>query len=72
MTRPNELFERSDANPILTVADVPYPANSVFNPGAARIGDEVILLIRVEDMRGISRPARRPQPRRRQGLAVRS
>jgi predicted GH43/DUF377 family glycosyl hydrolase len=48
------LFRRSSANPILTAADVPYPANSVFNPGAARVGDETILLVRVEDLRGIS------------------
>ena len=48
------LFRRSEANPILTVADVPYPANSVFNPGAARVGDETVLLARVEDLRGIS------------------
>ena len=33
---------------------MPYPANSVFNPGAARVGDETILLVRVEDLRGIS------------------
>ena len=45
---------RSAANPILTAADVPYPANTVFNPGAARVGDETILLVRVEDLRGIS------------------
>ena len=45
---------RSEANPILTAADVPYPANSIFNPGAARVGDETILLVRVEDLRGIS------------------
>jgi predicted GH43/DUF377 family glycosyl hydrolase len=51
---PPALFTRSGANPILTRADVPYPANSVFNPGAARVGDEVVLLVRVEDLRGIS------------------
>jgi predicted GH43/DUF377 family glycosyl hydrolase len=56
MTRPQDamLFLRSEANPILTAVDVPYPVNSVFNPGAARIGDETILLVRVEDLRGIS------------------
>ena len=48
------LFRRSAANPIMTAADVPYPANSVFNPGAARVGDETLLLARVEDLRGIS------------------
>ena len=54
MTRPEPLFRRHPANPILTAADVPYPANSVFNPAAARVGDETILLVRVEDLRGIS------------------
>jgi predicted GH43/DUF377 family glycosyl hydrolase len=54
MTRPPDLFVRSDANPILTVADLPYAANSIFNPGAARVGDQTVLLLRVEDLRGIS------------------
>ena len=54
VTRPEPLFPRAAANPILTAADVPYPANSVFNPGAARVADETILLVRVEDLRGIS------------------
>lgn len=54
MTVPEPLFRRSSHNPILTIANLPYPANSVFNPGAARVGDETILLTRVEDLRGIS------------------
>jgi predicted GH43/DUF377 family glycosyl hydrolase len=54
VTRPEELFRRSDANPILTVADLPYQANSVFNPAAAHVDGETVLLARVEDMRGIS------------------
>jgi len=56
VNRPHDamLFVRSEANPILTVADVPYPSNTVFNPGAARVGEETILLVRVEDLRGIS------------------
>ena len=48
------LFKRSPANPILTADDVPYAANSIFNPGAARVGNETILLARIEDLRGIS------------------
>ena len=48
------LFRRSAHNPILTAADVPYPANSVFNPAAARLEGEAVLLVRVEDLRGIS------------------
>jgi len=49
-----ELFQRSPANPVLTAADWPYPVNTVFNPGATQVGDETVLLIRVEDRRGIS------------------
>ncbi|RPJ47608.1 MAG: glycosidase [Candidatus Latescibacterota bacterium] len=49
------LFRRHKLNPILTAADWPYPANSVFNPGAAMLPDgTTLLLCRVEDRRGIS------------------
>ena len=54
MTRVAPLFERSARNPILTAGDMPYPANTVFNPGAAIVDGETLLLVRVEDMRGIS------------------
>ena len=54
MTTTPEHFRRSESNPILTAADLPYPANSIFNPGAARVGDETVLLVRAEDLRGIS------------------
>jgi predicted GH43/DUF377 family glycosyl hydrolase len=49
-----ELFTRHRQNPILTVADLAYPANTVFNPAAVQVGDETILLLRVEDRRGHS------------------
>lgn len=49
-----ELFVRYPGNPILTAADWPYPANSVFNAGACQSGSETILLARVEDRRGHS------------------
>jgi predicted GH43/DUF377 family glycosyl hydrolase len=49
------LFRRYEHNPILTVNDWPYPANSVFNAGATPLpGGETLLLARVEDRRGIS------------------
>ena len=48
------LFRRHPANPLITIADLPYRANAIFNPGAARVGDDIVLLARVEDMRGIS------------------
>lgn len=49
-----ELFKRCSKNPILTVSDWPYPANSVFNCGAASIDGITILLVRVEDFKGMS------------------
>jgi predicted GH43/DUF377 family glycosyl hydrolase len=52
--RSSELFERHPANPILAAADWPYPANAVFNPAAASVGGETIVIARVEDLRGIS------------------
>jgi predicted GH43/DUF377 family glycosyl hydrolase len=49
------LFRRHPRNPILTAADWPYAANSVFNPGAVRLADgQTLLLVRVEDHRGHS------------------
>jgi predicted GH43/DUF377 family glycosyl hydrolase len=51
----DELFARSDKNPILTAKDWPYPIHTVFNPGATRLRDgTTLLLCRVEDRRGIS------------------
>ena len=47
-----ELFFRHQQNPILTVADWPYPANTIFNPGATLLRDgTTLLLCRVEDRR---------------------
>lgn len=49
------LFHRHRGNPILTAADWPYPAHTVFNPGATRLRDgTTLLLCRVEDRRGHS------------------
>ncbi|MBC7292990.1 MAG: glycosidase [Thermoleophilia bacterium] len=49
-----ELFTRYPGNPILTAKDIPYTANSVFNAGAVKVGGESLLLMRVEDRRGLS------------------
>ena len=48
------LFRRYENNPILTARDWPYKANSVFNAGAALVDGKTLLLVRVEDRRGIS------------------
>lgn len=50
-----QLFERYKENPILTPAEWPYSANAVFNAGATLLeSGETLLLVRVEDFRGIS------------------
>jgi predicted GH43/DUF377 family glycosyl hydrolase len=51
---PGQLFARCRANPLLTAADWPYPVNAVFNPGAALLDGQTVLLCRVEDRRGLS------------------
>src|SRR5436190_1402167 len=49
------LFRRYANNPILTASQWPYPAHTVFNPGAVRLADgTTLLLCRVEDRRGHS------------------
>jgi predicted GH43/DUF377 family glycosyl hydrolase len=51
----HQLLRRYEHNPILTINDWPYPANSVFNAGATLLpSGETLLLVRVEDRRGIS------------------
>ena len=50
-----QLFHRHASNPILTAADWPYPAHTVFNAGATRLQDgTTLLLCRVEDRSGHS------------------
>jgi len=50
----SELFKRYSGNPIIQAKDMPYLSNSVFNAGATKFYDETLLLMRVEDRRGIS------------------
>ena len=49
-----ELFRRHPENPILTAEDWPYPVNAVFNPAAAVVDGETVLVARVEALTGIS------------------
>ena len=49
-----DIFHRNEHNPLIEVDDLPYPANAVFNAGAADLGDEVLLLLRVESRSGRS------------------
>lgn len=50
----NEIFTRCESNPIITFRDMPYPCQAVFNPGATLFNGETLLLLRVENLEGIS------------------
>jgi predicted GH43/DUF377 family glycosyl hydrolase len=54
MKNATNLFTRSDANPLFTADDLPYTANSVFNPGAVRANGETLLIMRAEGFTGQS------------------
>lgn len=54
MTASAALFTRHAGNPVLAPERWPYPINAVMNAGATRVGDETVLLCRVEDRRGFS------------------
>src|SRR5687767_11386183 len=55
MNKYEELFTRHESNPILTAADWPYPAHTVFNAGATLLVDgSTLLLCRVEERNGMS------------------
>ncbi len=49
-----EIFVRYEGNPIIRARDIPFPANSAFNAGATLVNGDTLLLMRVEDRRGIS------------------
>ena len=60
MTRPlgvvmgDGLFARARGNPLLTPTRWPYRVNAVMNAAATLLGDQTVLLCRVEDRRVIS------------------
>ena len=49
-----DIIHRWEGNPIITVEDIPFRCNSVFNSAATIYNGEYILLLRVEDLRGRS------------------
>ncbi len=48
------LFARYSGNPIVTPENLSYVANTVLNPGVTIVNGETLLMMRVEDRRGIS------------------
>ena len=51
----DDLFHRFEGNPVLTLDDMPFPCNSVFNGTPAKLGeDNYVLLLRLEGRQGYS------------------
>ena len=49
-----DLLHRHEDNPILTLADMPYRCNTVFNGTPAKLKGEYLMLLRVEGQQGYS------------------
>ncbi len=49
-----DLLVRHPDNPLITAEDIPYTCNTVFNGSPVKIGNEYLLLLRVEGQHGYS------------------
>ncbi len=50
----HDVIQRWEGNPMLTIEDIPFPCNTVFNAACAKYNGQYILLLRVEDLTGRS------------------
>lgn len=49
-----DVVERWKDNPLITITNIPFPCNTVFNAACAKYKGQYILLLRVEDLTGRS------------------
>jgi len=49
-----DMLHRYPGNPILTLDDIPYRCNTVFNGAPLKVGDKYLLLLRIEGQQGYS------------------
>lgn len=49
-----DVIHRWEGNPLITIDDIPFPCNTVFNAACAKYKGQYILLLRVEDLTGRS------------------
>ena len=49
-----DIFHRWEGNPVLSLEDIPFRCNTVFNGTPVKLGDEYLILLRVEGQRGYS------------------
>lgn len=49
-----DVIHRWEGNPLLTIEDIPFPCNTVFNAACEKYNGQYILLLRIEDLTGRS------------------
>jgi predicted GH43/DUF377 family glycosyl hydrolase len=49
-----DVIHRWEGNPLITIEDIPFPCNTVFNAACTKYNGQYILLLRVEDLTGRS------------------
>lgn len=49
-----DVIHRWEGNPLITLDDIPFPCNTVFNAACVKAGRSYMLLLRVEDLSGRS------------------
>ena len=49
-----DAFHRWEGNPVLTLEDIPFRCNTVFNGTPVKLNDEYLLLLRIEGQQGYS------------------
>ncbi|MCP4609102.1 MAG: glycosidase [Planctomycetes bacterium] len=49
-----DVIQRWEGNPLITIDDIPFPCNTVFNAACTKYNGQYILLLRVEDLTGRS------------------
>jgi len=52
--RQRDVLHRWERNPIITLEDIPFPCNTVFNGGVIKCNGQYMMLLRVEGLRGPS------------------
>ena len=50
----HDLFRRWEGNPALELDDIPFRCNTVFNGTPVKLGDEYLILLRIEGQQGYS------------------
>jgi beta-1,4-mannooligosaccharide/beta-1,4-mannosyl-N-acetylglucosamine phosphorylase len=48
-----DIIHRYEGNPLIAITGLPFRVSNIWNAGAARVGDQYLLLVTVETLRGV-------------------